>query len=158
MKNKSNKGLIIHFLISLVLSYLILILWVKKHEFDLEFKDKKTTIGFVTRTENNLEVEELYDGRKAETQNVMSIEYIYTVNQKEYIFGDFDFNNDTIISKQIKIEYLIDKPSISRIYSINNFKYNFFVRHLLEAVALSIFLMFIFFEIEKIITKNLKNR
>ena len=149
MKNE----LLIFFLISFILTWLCYIFWLEKDEFNFEFGKIGFTSGLVINTQDDLLVEELYEGRKTVTHEVRYVEYEYTVDGKTYKYGDATFGQNFSESNQVDIEYIQNSPFISRIKGNDEYAHNYFLRNLIPVIVISILVMFGWLETKKIISK-----
>ena len=139
----NNKVLIYSYIVSFFIVWLVFIFFVKKNDFDLEYREKDNASAVITKVEYDKEVREHYDGRRTEVYDYVYIEYNYSVNGKKYEYGEIscDIAEDFEVGDKINIEYVKTNPSISNIKGLNDYSYNFFVRNLIPVIAISIFVM-----------------
>lgn len=155
---KINNLFLISYLISFIIVWLCYIFWLEKDEFDLEFRDKKTTTAIIFNLGTNEVIDEMYDGRKTNVYDIKYIEYSYFVNGKKYKYGSEYYDNDYSVSDKIQIEYVKSNPSVSKVKGLKNYSFNYFVRNLIMVSIFSLFLMFgILITIESLLKSKLFN-
>ena len=138
---KANIFLLIVYSISFVITWLCLIFWLDKKEFDLEFREKESTTAIIFNVGSDEVVQELYDGRETNVYDVNYIEYSYYVDGKKYKYGSEYYGDSYSISDEIEIEYVKSNPLYSKIKG-NKYRFNCFIRNFRIVSAFSLILMF----------------
>ena len=130
---KANIFLLIVYSISFVITWLCLIFWLDKKEFDLEFREKESTTAIIFNVGSDEVVQELYDGRETNVYDVNYIEYSYYVDGKKYKYGSEYYGDSYSISDEIEIEYVKSNPLYSKIKG-NKYRFNYFIRNFIIVV------------------------
>ena len=141
MDKKFNRFLLLVYLVSFIISWMFVIFWLDKNEFDFEFREKETTTAIIFNLDTNQVVEELYEGKKVNVHDVDFIEYSYVVNGGKFEWGSDNYGVDYSISDEIEIEYVKCNPLNSKIKGSPPFSFNYFVRNLILVIVISIIVM-----------------
>ncbi len=137
----NKKILAITYIVSFILSWLLMIFWLKKNEFDIEFRRKETTMATVYNIGTDEVLDELYDERNATLHEIEYIEYFYFVDGKKLKSGSQVFGVDYSIKDKLNIEYVVINPVNTRIKGVGVNRNNFFVRNIIIVIPISIFVM-----------------
>lgn len=131
---KKDSFLLITYIISFVISWILLIFYVEKDEFDLEYREKGNTTATIFNIDISELEEESYGGKKIYVNEINYVEYSYYVDGLEYKGISNSCGENFSISNKIEIEYINSNPSVSKIKGQCENRFNFFTRKLILVI------------------------